>query len=518
MPQRAHKLFPTAVAVAFTLSGASADDLTKHYAATLEYSDAPRGYAWTCGPEDVWALRSFSYALGDKFRVSAGPCTVVFGTHERNPLWAVVFAREESSVQHGPDAKAAPFRHIWLRLNPARVGELFPGESVIGHGDAALVRQAQRVAHWKVNGSYQAGGQPAVPKMTHLIFDVDMRDGVRNFYGVDEETSSVNFEDAFARRALPESPAVDADTAAKTFDAVWQAFDEEYAMFTIKPGVDWPELRGKHRPAALAARNEYDLAAAIAGMLAALEDLHVYVMAGPEYVPGFTRERPLNANWNALASRFGKLNQPSRDLAWGRSEGGIGYVNVLRLADPKLPDDFDAALEKLADCDGLIIDLRFNGGGDETLAQKIAARFVDQPRVYSTNRYRNGPGHDDLGPVLERSIAPRGDKPFGRPVIALQGRRTMSSAESFALMLAQCPRVTTMGDHTAGSSANPRRLSPGGSITVNLPRWLDMTPEGKPIDAVGVAPDVRVEAPEGAFTGDGDPVLDRALAGLRAGE
>ena len=91
----------------------------------------------------------------------------------------------------------------------------------------------------------------------------------------------------------------------------------------------------------------------------------------------------------------------------------------------------------------------------------------------------------------------------------------MSSAESFALMLAQCPQVTTMGDRTAGSSANPRPLELDCGITVNLPRWHDMTPDGKPIEHAGVPPDVQLDFPAESFGETSDPVLDAALARLR---
>ena len=73
-----------------------------------------------------------------------------------------------------------------------------------------------------------------------------------------------------------------------------------------------------------------------------------------------------------------------------------------------------------------------------------------------------------------------------------------------------------MGDRSAGSSGNPRRLELAGGIRVNLPRWLDMDPDGEPIEHVGVAPDVPVDVPPGAFTDTEDPVLAAALARLRA--
>jgi C-terminal processing protease CtpA/Prc len=91
----------------------------------------------------------------------------------------------------------------------------------------------------------------------------------------------------------------------------------------------------------------------------------------------------------------------------------------------------------------------------------------------------------------------------------------MSSAESFVLMLAQAPNVTTMGDHTAGSSGNPRQLQLPGEIVVTLPRWMDLKPDRTPLDHVGVEPDVWIDAPVDAFTNKRDPVLEAALQRLQ---
>jgi len=101
------------------------------------------------------------------------------------------------------------------------------------------------------------------------------------------------------------------------------------------------------------------------------------------------------------------------------------------------------------------------------------------------------------------------------PVVVLQGQKTMSSAESFALALAQCPQVVTLGDRTAGSSGNPRQVEAGNGIVVNLPRWIDRDPQGKPIDVVGISPKVTIDAKPEDFQGNDDPVLTAALKNVR---
>lgn len=223
----------------------------------------------------------------------------------------------------------------------------------------------------------------------------------------------------------------------------------------------------------------------------------------------------LNANPKARQGLIGELTSTDHDLTWGITKDGIGYISINKLADQAMPHDFDEVLEKMADTKGLILDLRFNGGGSEPLGQQITGRFLDRTRVYSLSQFRNGPKHSDLTTKSKRTCEPAGPWSYIGPVAVLQGQKTMSSAESFVLMLAQCPQVTTIGDRTAGSSGNPRQIQAGAGIVVNLPRWIDMDPDGKPIDFVGVEPRIKIDAKPGDFKGDRDPVLSAALEHLR---
>ena len=333
---------------------------------------------------------------------------------------------------------------------------------------------------------------------------------------MDTTLGAVRYIDAFRKRTVPGVNRVNAATTQEAFDEVWQAFDREYAMFAIKPQVDRAKLRERYRPRVAVATTSQELATILAEMLDHLEDLHVYVQLNGTYVPGYQRDRPLNANHKALENLIGPITSTGHDLEWGRTGDGIGYVNICKLMDAALPETFDEVLGQMADTKGLIIDLRYNGGGSEPLGCEITGRLLDRRRVYSKSQFRNGPQHNDLGPKHERVCGPAGPWHYVGPVVVLQGQKTMSSAESFALALAQCPQVTTMGDRTAGSSGNPRQVEAGAGIVVNLPRWIDMDPKGKPIDAVGIAPRVKIDAPPEDFRGEQDPVLTAALARLRS--
>jgi hypothetical protein len=354
-----------------------------------------------------------------------------------------------------------------------------------------------------------------VTQKQFVAIDIETVEGPRRFFSIDTRADAVQYVDAFRQRTLPKPKPIDSDTALTVFDAVWQAFDREYAMFVIKPNVDWGKLGQQFRPRAEKAKTAHELAETLSEMLSALEDLHVYVQVDGEHVPGYNRDRPLNANLGAVTKLVGEFSQTNDDILWAKTDDGIGYINIHKLASPRLPEVFDEVLAHIIDTKGMIVDLRFNGGGSETLARQVAGRFCDQEYVYSLSQYRSGPRHSDLSPKYERKCGPSGPWYYTGPVVVLQGQKTMSSAESFVFMLAQCPQVTTLGDRTAGSSGNPRRVDAGAGIVANLPRWLDMGPDGRPIEKVGIDPEIRVDAKPEEFTKENDPVLAAALEHLR---
>jgi len=93
-------------------------------------------------------------------------------------------------------------------------------------------------------------------------------------------------------RALKLPPAITPELAAKAFDRLWEAFDRDYAMFVLRPEVDWNKSREQFRPRALASKSVYEFADVCAEMLKPLRDLHVWLKIAGTDVPVFDRPRP----------------------------------------------------------------------------------------------------------------------------------------------------------------------------------------------------------------------------------
>jgi C-terminal processing protease CtpA/Prc len=361
-------------------------------------------------------------------------------------------------------------------------------------------------------GFRSSDGKPSAPYI--VIFATKSADGKPTPIPAElaEEAKAVNAETAgLPRKSAP----ITEEVARSSFDQLWDAYDRQYAMFVLRPEVSWNDLRDQYRPKALACETVDEFAEVCAEMLGHLRDLHIWVKIGKRSVPVFNRPRKTNANPWAYGSLIGEINESDRRLAWGQTKDKIGFIAIHEWSGEDLPDLFDKALEEMRDTRGLVIDVRSNGGGSEPLAQRVAGRFADREITYSYSQYRNGPKHTDLSEKNPRTVGPGTNWRYERPVILLIGERCMSSNESFVAMMAECPQVTTMGAHTCGSSGNPRMLELPVGVTVSLPRWIDLLPDGEPLDERGVQPDVPFDAEPEGLQGERDDVLAAALERLR---
>ncbi len=519
-------------------------DLLAKYPTTLIAGDTEPGNAceWSFEPEDIYEVSGFRLEAVDdskpegeqRLAVTIGPADVGIGHCERGAVWAIVIPRATRNAAGGSPAgsqatlkswlakDAEEIDHVWLRFHPRKITMLFPPATVVGPGDAGQLHRMQRIVAAKFTSSWHAGMGAMIPDPNYTTVDLDTTGGVRRFFSVEATKAGgatgeppwpakLTYIPAFESRVVPAEEPIDRAAAEAGFDMVWTEFDRRYAMFVLRPDVDWAKLRDEYRPKAVAAKTRYEFACVLADMLRSLRDLHIWVKVGPEYVPVFNRPRASNANPQAYAKLIGDVRLAGSAVQWGRTADGVGFIAIHGWSDNAISQQVDEALDQLRDTRGLILDVRLNGGGDEVLARQVAGRFADREIVYAYSQYRNGPKHEDLTERLPRSVQPRGAWRYDRPVIVLIGQKCMSSNESFVAMMGECPNVTLMGDRTCGSSGNPAILTPVEGLTVSLPQWIDLLPDGSPLDKRGVQPDVPFAAAEDAFSGDDDPLLAAAL-------
>jgi carboxyl-terminal processing protease len=188
----------------------------------------------------------------------------------------------------------------------------------------------------------------------------------------------------------------------------------------------------------------------------------------------------------------------------GRAIGDIGYLR-LRTFGAQSATQLGAALEKLraANVHGYVLDLRANGGGYRDAAIAVASHFV-RGTVVTTQERTGKPAAFAAKP---------GTPVLDAPLAVLVDGDTASAAEIVAAAIQDDKAGTLIGVRTFGKGLVQETfaLPDGGAIKMTTARYL--TPAGRDIDGVGIAPDIVVAEPAGAHPGGPghDPQLDRAL-------
>ncbi len=491
-------------------------DLLQRFPTSLTEGDHAPDHArpWEFTGSDIFALSGFKLELGQDFRVETGPANLGLGHCQDGVVWAVILPKAGGTLVSTANAEPEGVGHIWLRFHPRQISRLFPPATVAGKGASELEAEMRFIAQAKFTSSWHAGMNAMIPDAEVLTVDLDTTNGMRRFFGGNLESAKADYVAAFARRAVKLAPPITEVMAEQAFDKLWEKFDRDYAMFAIRPEVDWEKSRAEYRPKAVKARSAYELAAVFAEMLRPLRDLHIWLKVGEVDVPVFNRPRASNSNPSAHEAILGSLVQ-NGPVSWSITEDKIGYLAIHGWGQEDIPDICDEIMEELRGTRAMIVDVRLNGGGSEDLAQAVAGRFVTNEFTYGFSQFRTGPKHTDLSEKQPRSVSPRGSWQYAHDVVLLIGQKCMSSNESFIAMMSGAPQVILMGDHTCGSSGNPEMLKLPGDITVSVPRWIDFRPDGQPLDEKGIEPKIVFRPAPGAFEGQHDDLLKAALERLR---
>jgi len=196
-------------------------------------------------------------------------------------------------------------------------------------------------------------------------------------------------------------------------------------------------------------------------------------------------------------------NIVNKSLIWKMSDG-IALIEISQFGED-LDKLFAEAVPNilLEKPEGIIIDLRNNGGGLLDTSVKLMNEFFDKKVLVTTKGRKVGQTGD-----LESD---NGGAFLEVPVIVLVNKGTASASEIFAGTFQDYDRGVVVGEQTFGKGVvqNLIPLAGGASLKVTVAEWL--TPKGRSINDEGITPDVEEIRTMDDYDNDLDPVLDKAF-------
>jgi len=193
---------------------------------------------------------------------------------------------------------------------------------------------------------------------------------------------------------------------------------------------------------------------------------------------------------------------PVRSVSAALLGPGYGYVRISTFSDTT-PGELERSIDELERLNrgrlkGLVLDLRYNGGGVLDDGTAVADAFLDRGVIVTA---------DGRSPDAHVYVdASRGDLLHGAPMAVLVNGGSASAAEIVAGALRDHARALLIGSRTYGKGSI-QTIVPLSKGAIKLTTARFFTPSGASIQGTGIVPDILVdgrEEPSPASAADDD--------------
>ena len=304
------------------------------------------------------------------------------------------------------------------------------------------------------------------------------------------------------------------DTPEGNFEALWKIIDEHYCFFDYKQheyGLDWQAVYNKYKVRARGDMTSAQLFEVLSDMLAELRDGHVNLSASHDFGRYWTWHEAYPANFSdTLLRRYlGTDYKIASGLDYRILDDNIGYVRYESFSDGIGEGNLDEVLSFMLLCRGMIIDIRNNGGGDLTNAEKLAARFCQEKTLVGYIQHKTGKGHSDFSALEPRYLEPSSRIRWHKPVCVLTNRHVYSAANEFVSQMKSLPTVQIVGDRTGGGAGMPFSSSLPNGWTVRFSA-VPIYDAQKHNTEFGIDPDYNVQLTDADFARGKDTIIEFA--------
>ena len=250
------------------------------------------------------------------------------------------------------------------------------------------------------------------------------------------------------------------DTPQGNLDALWTLIDQRYCFLSYKEeklGFKWSEMHAKYSARLNPNMSRVQLFEVLCQMLSELKDGHVNISTSLDLGRNWSwkEDFPENLNTELRQKYLGTDYHIGSGLKYTILPDNIAYVVYESFSDGIGEGNLSDMLAYLKLCNGMILDIRGNGGGELTNAERLSRRFTNEKVLVGYMCHKTGTGHDDFSEPQAEYISPSEGIRWQKPVILLVNRSCYSAANIFVRNMKEMPQVTVMGDWTGGGSGLP---------------------------------------------------------------
>lgn len=327
------------------------------------------------------------------------------------------------------------------------------------------------------------------------------------------------------------------------FQVFAETVEEHYAFMELN-ALDWPQIHAERKAKLDENSSDAELYLVLEECLEIIKDNHGFLEATEEVYLALESLEQVEEETQDLyeygdfeiadmvtAHHLSEdMTQESWLMSWGMMEDSIGYLQVKAMwlhADLEIPESLikelgyvdayvqtfhqmdeggyikkevegvsrtmDRVMKDLRQSRAIIIDVRFNGGGQDAVSFEILRRFnPERKEVVRTELSFDGKTYPTR-PILLDSHS----QPYTQPVYILTSGQTGSAAEAFTIASAGLGHIKRIGVSTQGATSTSleKKLPNGWYFAISNEVYMDM--DGRCYENIGYPADWELPYPEG---------------------
>lgn len=304
------------------------------------------------------------------------------------------------------------------------------------------------------------------------------------------------------------------DTPQGNLDALWTLIDQRYCFLTYKEerlGFRWSEMHAKYSSKLHPNMSRTQLFEVLCQMLSELKDGHVNISSSIDLGRNWSwkEDYPENLDTELRRKYLGTDYHIGSGLKYTILPDNVAYVVYESFSDAIGEGNLSDMLNLLSLTDGMILDIRGNGGGALTNVEILSRRFTNEKILVGYTSHKTGTGHDDFSEPHAEYVEPSNAIRWQKPVVLLTNRSCYSAANTFVRNMKEMPRVTILGDCTGGGSGLPfsSELPIGWSVRFSASPSFDARMQQIEF---GIEPDIPFSLDESLASQGKDSMIEEA--------
>jgi C-terminal peptidase prc len=181
----------------------------------------------------------------------------------------------------------------------------------------------------------------------------------------------------------------------------------------------------------------------------------------------------------------------------------IGYIFIPSFYDESLPEQIKNALNEFGPLDGLILDVRMNGGGISTVAYPITEYFIGGTIGKFVSRKESRTLEIDANEIQNSQTV---------PLVVMVSQDTASFGEIFAGVLQDAGRAKVVGETSLGNVEvlHSYDFEDGSQVLIATETFVSAFSDAN-WEETGIVPDVQAFAEWDTFYFETDPSIEAAV-------